>query len=406
MITGVGVVAPNAIGRSAFWDALKEGRSGIKKITLFDTSSLASHYGGQVPEFDPSEFLPKKRAPELGRSAVLSLYASLLALDDSGFDHGPARGSQRKGVAVGIVFPATDLFFHLLQKPKGYAEDWHSTYSGVSSNVSVMEIIEATGFGDSAITINTACTSGLNAIGHAFREIQKGAADIYLAGGTDATLNAMIFAGLISSGLQTTDSLPPEKLSRPFDKRRSTGIVSEGACILVVEDAEQALKRGAPIYAEIRGYGSVGKTFAPDYAQAVRKGMATAMQLALNEAEALPEDVDFISAHAPSHRLLDAAETLAIKDVFGRHAYTIPVSSIKSMVGNPMASSGPMQIAGSLLAINQSIISPTVNLDNPDDDCDLDYVPNLYRLNKVDRSLINSHGVDGSDASILIARYE
>ncbi|MGQ9655958.1 MAG: beta-ketoacyl-[acyl-carrier-protein] synthase family protein, partial [Thermodesulfobacteriota bacterium] len=240
---------------------------------------------------------------------------------------------------------------------------------------------------------------------HGYREIKAGKAEAYLAGGLDACLTYHMYAALIASGFQVVSSLPAERISRPYDKKREGAICSEGAAFVVLEELRCAERRGAVPYAEILGSGESFER--PSQREvAVRRGLARSMRLALDDAGLSPSDVDYVCSHGPSLITVDEMETLAIKDVFGKAAYTVPVSSIKSMIGNPMAASGPMQVIAALMAMNHSVVPPTINLDFPDPGCDLDYVPNKARRNRVEISLVDSHGLDNMDVSIILARCD
>lgn len=403
VITGIGVVAPNGIGKEAFWDALCHGRSGVRYITLFDTANLPTNIAGEVEGFDPYLFMPEHTVRERGRASHLGVAAARLALLDSGISD-PSRIPL--GLAVGMTFPAMDYFERHLRKllrNGAYSEkDVNLLYTSASPNMVAMDISSVCSTSGPRITIANACSSGSLALLRAFEEIRMGTVDLFLAGGVDAPLTYLGFAGLIEGGFQVVAEGPPEKISRPYDKYRRGAVCSEGSAFLLLEEQEHAFRRKARIYAEILSFGTnFGKpTSSPD---AIRDGLRRCMNSAMSAARVAPCEVDYICAHGPSLPVVDHMETMAIKDVFGSHAFRVPVSSIKSMIGNPMAASGPLQAAAAALSIAHSTISPTINLDYPDPACDLDYVPDGPRKNKLEIVLVDSHGFDNIDVALLLA---
>lgn len=251
-------------------------------------------------------------------------------------------------------------------------------------------------------TIASGYAAGLDAIGTSFKEIQKGNYEIVITGGADASITPLIMGGLCASNIMSKRNDEPDKASRPFDRLRDGGVLSEGGAILILEDLTHALKRKAHIYGEILGYGKWGEREITNPGQ----GFENAMKLCLKDAFLKPDLIDYISAHGPSDPIIDYYETIAIKKVFGQYAYKIPISSIKSMIGNPFSSGGVMQVISCLLSLNRNVIPPTINYEFLDPLCDLDYIPNKYRISDVKYSLINSHGFGGSNSSLLIKKYE
>lgn len=406
VITGMGVVAPNGIGKEAFWDALAKGRSGVRRITLFDTTGLPTDVAGQVPEFDPTMFMPERLVRERGRASHLGVAAAQLALSDAGLN--PQQCSQdRIDLMVGMTFPAMDYveqFVHQFAEDQRYLkQDLYLLYTSVSPNMVAMDIAATCGIRGDRRTIANACSSGTLAIAEGYERIRRGEFDICLAGGVDASLTYLGFAALIAGGFHLVSDLPPEKQSRPYDQFRTGPVSSEGAAILVLESLEHAVARGANPHAEILGAGVC--SYPPNsHPDGIRQGLANAMESALKRAGLSPADVDYICAHGPSLLSVDYMETLAIKDVFGSGAYRVPVSSIKSTIGNPMSASGPLQVAAAILAMENSTIPPTINLENPDPLCDLDYVPGSPRRNRIEISLVDSHGFDNVDAAVVLSR--
>ncbi len=403
VITGIGVVAPNGIGKEAFWEALSQGKSGVREITLFDTKGLPTNIAGEVSGFDPTVFMPEQMVKQRGRASHLGVAAASLALQDA-----HVRESLRKhlGIALGMTFPAMDYFERHIRKllsNGAYSEkDVNLLYTSASPNMVTLDISVVCGLKGSRITIANACSSGMLALFKAYEEIRLGSSDLFLAGGVDGPLTYLGFAGLIEGGFQIVAEGPPQKVSKPYDKYRKGAVCSEGAAFLVLEEQAHAQRRGARIYAELAGFGASYGTQSSS-PEAIRNGLRTAISSALSSSQIPPCEVDYICAHGPSLPVVDHMETLAIKDVFGSQAFRIPVSSIKSMIGNPMAASGPMQTAAALLSMANSTICPTINLEHPDPLCDLDYVPEGPRKNKLRIVLVDSHGFDNVDMALLLA---
>lgn len=406
VITGIGVVAPNGVGKEAFWDSLYHGRSGVRYITLFDTTGLPTNIAGEVTDFEPTLFMPERFVRERGRASHLGVAAARLALLDAGLSEKPGG---EFGIAVGMTFPAMDYFERhirkLLSNGKYSERDVQLLYTSASPNMVAMDISYVCGIHGPRLTIANACSSGALALVRAFEEIKSGALDLFLAGGIDASLTYLGFEGLIEGGFQVIAEGPPEKVSRPYDKYRTGAVCSEGAALLVLEEELHAIRRNANIYGEIK---SIGTSFAPPNSSpdSIRKGLSFCMKSALFSANVSPCEVDYLCAHGPSLPVVDHMETLAIKDVFGPHAFRVPVTSIKSMIGNPMAASGPLQTAAALLSMTNSTIPPTINLEHPDPLCDLDYVPEGPRKNLLKIVLVDSHGFDNIDVAILLAATE
>jgi 3-oxoacyl-[acyl-carrier-protein] synthase II len=406
VITGIGVVAPNGIGKDAFWEALYHGRSGVRHITLFDTTGLPTDIAGQVPDFDPTLFMPERLVKERGRASHLGVAAARLALLDAGIPEPP---KSELGIAVGMTFPAMDYFERhirkLLRNGKYSEKDVQLLYTSASPNMVAMDISSVCGIKGPRVTIANACSSGTLAIMRAYEDIARGSYDCFIAGGVDACLTYLGYAGLIEGGFQVVAQGPPEAVSRPFDKFRMGGVASEGAAILVLEHLDHAVRRSATVYGELLG---VGTNFGPSIStpESVSKGLARSMKLALRSARVAPCEVDYICAHGPSLPVVDHMETVAIKQVLGPSAYRTPISSIKSMIGNPMAASGPLQVAAALLCMQNSTICPTINLKHPDPVCDLDYVPEGPRKNSVKVAVVDSHGFDNIDVALVLSSAE
>jgi 3-oxoacyl-(acyl-carrier-protein) synthase len=354
-----------------------------------------------VSEFEAVEFMPSHVVRERGRASHLAVAAARLALEDAMIGR-----ERRVDLFVGMTFPAMDYVNDLVagfQASKKFrSEDLFLLYTSVSPNTVAMDIAEVCELSGHRFTIANACSSGALAVVEAFKNVRSSRSKICLAGGVDACLTYLAFAALIAAGFHVVSDLPPEKQSRPYDSLRSVGVASEGSCFLVIESFENAVARGAHIYGEILG-ASISSSSPVADASEIRQGLAGCIKRSMGQAGLSPQDISYVCAHGPSLRTFDYIETLALKDALGASAYRVPVSSIKSMIGNPMAASGPLQIAAALLAGAKDVIPPTINLEYPDPGCDLDYVPNVSRHNKVEYALVDSHGFDNVDVSIVLS---
>ena len=400
VITGIGVVAPNGIGKDAFWDALVKGKSGISRITSFDASDLPTQIAGEVRDFDPSQFIPGDEWKTMSRQNQLAVAAAFLALRDAGMD--VKEGSEAGSSFIGTSNPSYDLIeteFLKMTGPEGIFGAFPWALRTIDPFSSCSAVSRLTGLWETSSTFSTSCTAGLISIGYAFQQIRAGALKIALAGGADAPIFRTSLLFFCAAGILSRRNSTPEAASRPFDKDRDGGVLAEGAAVLVLEDWERAAARGASIYAEVLGYGNTGRSvIATDLSESIKHAMICALADALID----PTEVDYVCAHAPSDPVTDAMETTALKQVFGSHAYRFAVSSIKSCVGNPLSAAGPMQVAATALAIYTGLIPPTTNLQIPDPQCDLDYVPWRARRANLRIGLINSHGLNGTDACLIL----
>lgn len=404
-ITGLGVLAPGGMGIEAFWDSLVHARSGVRRITLFDASDCAAQTAGEVAGFNPTEFIrPQAKPARMPRQTQLSLAAVQMALKDSGGQPGTQDWPAQISLVVGSASPAEDLI------EKAYMRFHRRGASGLSpglighaqSHSIAGQINQYFGFFDRFQTTASACPSGLDALGIAAAMVARGEADVVLAGGADAPLSKVYFNALVNAGLVSIRSGDPAKISAPFDASCDTGVVSEGAGFLVLENAALARARGARIYASCTGY---GQAIDPDL-EAIESGLSTAIKAALNMAGLRPEDVDYICAHGPGHPELDRAEVACIHEVFGDWAYRLPVSSIKGVTGNTMCAAGSHQTAAAAKAIYHGLVPPTANLVHPAMGCDLDFVPGQARRTDVHHALINNHGVGGGNSCLIVERFE
>jgi 3-oxoacyl-[acyl-carrier-protein] synthase II len=409
VITGLGVLTPVGSEVETFWSNLKNGVSGIHTIDAFDTAAYDCKIGGQVRDFDPKPFF--KNPKDIRRSdrfSQLAMAASKMALEDSGIDVANLKQRDRFGVLVssgiGGLKTLQDQLTILLTK--GPSRSSPFTIPMLLSNMASGLISMEFGLHGPNMCIVTACATANNAIGESWRIIKFGDADIFLAGGSEASIVEIGLAGFSAMRALSTRNDEPERASRPFDRDRDGFVVSEGAGIVVVEELEHAKARGAKIYCEITGYGLSADAYHMTAPPPDGEGAARAMQLALDHARLSPDQVDYINAHATSTDIGDICETRAIKKVFGDYAYKVAISSTKSMTGHLLGGAGGIEMAACALAIRDSVIPPTINLENPGEECDLDYTPNVAREKKVRVALNNSFGFGGHNATLVAAAFE
>lgn len=401
VITGLGPVAACGSGVEAYWKAVLNGQSGIGPITLFDSSRFDTHIAGEVKDFDLQAYLqPQTPIRRLARQSQLALAAAKLALDDAGLlPHLPRLGS-RVPVSLGISTSSYSMIELAVSHLRDRGPDRVPPYISPASQPQQAATAIASEFGLAA-QVNTqasACPSGLDAVWAAVQLIRTGKADAVVAGGADAPICALGMACLQQSGLVSRKETAPHLASRPFNRGNDSGVISEGAGILIVESLDHARARGAHIYFEVLGFATCMDPASDDPGS----GLAMTMRQALAEAALMPTDIDYISAHGPGHPVLDRAETKFIKQVFGDHAYRIPVSSIKGVIGNPLAAAGPLQLIACACAMRDRMVPPTANLEDPDPACDLDHVPGRGRRYHAHRALINTHGLGGGNSTLII----
>src|SRR5437660_994231 len=409
VITGIGVVTPLGNGLETFWSNLKNGVSGIATIDAFDTSGYDCKIGGQVRDFDPKPFFKNpKDNRRTDRFTQLAMAAAKIAVADSGIDVTDWERRDRFGVIVsagiGGLKTLQDQLTILLTK--GPTRNSPFTIPMLISNMASGVISMEFDLHGPNFCIVTACATSNNAIGESWRIIKFGDADIFLAGGSEAGIVEIGLAGFSAMKALSTRNDEPERASRPFDRDRDGFVMSEGAGVVVVEELEHAKARGAKIYCEITGYGMSADAYHMTAPPPDGEGAARAMQLALQHARLSPDQVDYINAHATSTDIGDICETRAIKQVFGDHAYKVAISSTKSMTGHLLGGAGGVEMAACALAIRDSVIPPTINLENPGEECDLDYTPNVAREKKVRVALNNSFGFGGHNATLVAAAFE
>jgi 3-oxoacyl-[acyl-carrier-protein] synthase II len=403
VITGMGIVAPNGIGLNEFWDSLLKGRSGIGPITLFDATDLKSRIAGEVKNFDPLDYIePELKPKRMARHTQFAYAATMMALEDARLEIGEASLPSPTPVVVGVSTSALDVIENVyrVSDNRGIAAIAPTALAASKPQAAANVIADRIGARARAATVSSACPSGLDAVALAATMIRSGAAELAIAGGADAPLTKHGMASFVATGLSSFRNGEPEKASRPFDIERDSGVISEGAGMFVLENYDRAVARGAQIYLEISGY-STQRDRAPEYPGS---GLVDSMRLSLANASRSERDIDYISAYGPGHPVLDAAEVRYIKEVFGERAYSIPISSIKGVTGNPLAAAGPLQLAACALSFRDQIIAPTANCDSPDPDCDLDFVPLRARKAKLNCILMNVRGLGGSASSLVVDR--
>jgi 3-oxoacyl-[acyl-carrier-protein] synthase II len=403
VITGMGILAPNGIGIEPFWESLLAGRSGIGPITLFDATDFKSRIAGEVKNFDPLDYIePELKPRRMARHTQFAYAAAMMALQDAGLDPNNLELPSPTPVIIGVSMNAMDVIeraFYAVHE-NGPNRMAPTTSAASIPQAPAVAVADRIGTCAHAATISSACPSGLDAIADAAALIRSGEAEIAIAGGTDAPITPLVMGSFIANGLSSCRNGEPQKASRPFDIDRDSGVISEGAGIFVLEELDRAEARGAHIYVEIRSYGK-RRDRNPEKPAC---GLEDSMRLALANGAIAVSEVDHISAYGPGHPVLDAAEVDVIKKVFGNHAYSIPINSIKGVTGNPLSAAGPLQLAASALTIRDQVVPPTANCDAPDPQCDLDFVRSRPRKAKVNCVLVNVRGLGGSASTMLLNR--
>ncbi|MZP29084.1 beta-ketoacyl-ACP synthase II [Heliobacterium undosum] len=406
VITGVGVVSPVGTGKEKFWSALTNGVSGIGPVTRFDASDLPTQVAGEVKDFEPTQFLDRKEARRMDRFSQYGVAAAKMAIEDAGFDLDTV-DRDRFGVVLGCGIGGMETFEDqakvMMQKGVGRISPFFVPM--MISNMAAGYISMNLNLRGPSETVVTACASATNACGSAFRLIQRGDCKAVLTGGTEASIVRLAFAGFCAMKAMSTLNEEPAKASRPFDRDRSGFVMGEGSGILVFEELEHALARGARIYAEVVGYGSSCDAYHITDPAPNGEGAARAMQAALDDAGLKPEEITYINAHGTATEKNDYFETLAIKSVFGEAANKVAISSTKSMTGHLLGAAGGVELIASALAVHDDIIPPTINLENPGEGCDLDYVPREARKLTVDTAISNTFGFGGHNATMVIRKY-
>ncbi|MDE0593106.1 MAG: beta-ketoacyl-ACP synthase II [Dehalococcoidia bacterium] len=407
VVTGIGLVTPVGSDRKTTWDSLLQGKSGIDYISLFDAEGFESRIAAEVNDFDAAPILGRKEARRLDRFAQFACVAALEALEDAGLDmttEDPDRVGVLIGSGVGGIITITEQHKILLNKgPKRVSPFLVPMMLGDMASGQVSMMIGAKGPNFSSVS---ACATGTDSIGEALEMIRRGRADVVIAGGTEAAVCEIGVAGFNSCMALSTRNDDPQTASRPFDSGRDGFVLGEGAGLVVLESLEHAEKRGANVLAELAGYGASSDAHHVTQPHPEGEGAARAMKWAIEDAKLVPENVDYINAHGTSTPLNDKFETIAMKRMYGDHAYNLKISSTKSMTGHLLGAAGGIEAAFSVLAIKEGIIPPTINLDNSDPDCDLDYVPNKAIKQKVNVAMSNSLGFGGHNASLVFKSFQ
>jgi len=407
VVTGMGAVAPNGNSVSEYWDALTAGQSGIDHITYFDTTDFPVKIAGEVSNFDPEQYFERKEVRKLDPFSVYALVASNEAIQMSGLDAGgfdPQRAGVMLGCGIGGI--TTLLAEHVVLQKRGARRISPFFVTKLISNIAGGQIAIKWDLRGPNQTVTSACASATDAIGLALRLIQSGSADIMVAGGTEASICDLPLAGFSTIRALCNAADPPQSASRPFDKDRRGFVMGEGAGILVLETEKHAQSRGATIIGELAGYGSTNDAFHVTQPAEGGAGAVKAMQLAIEDAGAEPEEVDYINAHGTSTPYNDKNETAAIKTVFGDHARKLKISSTKSMTGHLLGASGGIEAIAALKTIEKQTIPPTINYTTPDPDCDLDYVPNTAEETQVNSVLSNTFGFGGHNAVVFMRKWQ
>jgi 3-oxoacyl-[acyl-carrier-protein] synthase II len=422
VVTGIGVVAPNGVGKDPFWSACVHGQSGIGPIQAFDASNHPIRVAGEVKDFDPAPFVPefcRKSIKTMGRAARFGVGAAGLAVADSGLDVATL-DPERLGVVMGTGMVPVDLgelapmLARAVQDDGGFDPTQLPPAEGSNPlfplwllkhlpNMVAAHISMAFNAQGPNNTVVTACVAGTQAVGEAFRMVARGEAEVMLAGGADSRIDPLLMLAYAALGTLSQGDRPPEELSRPFDRLRDGFVISEGAAVLVLEDYERAKARNAPVYAEVLGFGSSFDAYSVTKPDPEGRGGARAIKGALAEAQVDHREVGYINAHGTSTRLNDTMETAVVKRVFGEDARKVKMSSIKSMIGHSIGAAGAIEAAALAMSLDQQVYPPTINLTHPDPACDLDYIPNEAREGKVRYGLSTSFGFGGQNGALVMA---
>ena len=407
VITGMGVISPVGVGLNRYWDNLKSGYSGIVPVTKFDTSDCPVKIGGEVPsDFNPEDFLDKKEIKRLDNFSIYALIAAEEAIRHAGLEEG-IPDMDRFGVVVGSGVGG------LLTMEEQNKRLLNRGFRGVSPLFIPMYILDIAaghismkwGLKGPNYAVVSACATGSTAIGDALRHIQYGDADIFVAGGTEACITPIAYAGFANMRALSRRNDEPEKASRPFDSDRDGFVMGEGAGLLILEELEHAHNRGAKIHAELIGYGATADAYHITAPAPGGEGAMRAMKRAVKDGGVEPEDVDYINAHGTSTPFNDKNESLAIKTLFGEHAYKLNVSSTKSMTGHLLGAAGGIEAIAAIMAIKKNVIPPTINYDTPDPECDLNYTPNSAVDKSVSIAMSNTFGFGGHNAVLLFKEW-
>lgn len=407
VITGVGLITPLGVGKDESWAGVCTGKSGIGEITRFNTTEFTTKIAGEVKNFNPEEFLPKKDAKRTELFIAYAVAAARMALEDSGLKI-TNDNANRVGVLTGCGLGGLSMIETTanIVETKGPKRVSPFFIPMLIGNMAPGMISIHLGAKGPNSAVATACAAGAHAVGDAFELVKYGRADAMITGGVESVITPTCIAGFGAMKALSTRNDDPLRASRPFDRDRDGFVVGEGCGILILENLESALERGAKIYAEMVGYGMSGDGYHISSPPPDGEGAARCMQAAIDYAGITYRDIDYINAHGTSTPLNDLYETRAIKSVFKEHAYKVPISSTKSMTGHLLGGAGGIETVFTSLSINDGIIPPTINLENPDEECDLDYVPNVARKKEIAYAMTNSFGFGGTNATLVLKKYE
>jgi 3-oxoacyl-[acyl-carrier-protein] synthase II len=405
VITGIGMVSPLGIGNAATWEGLLAGRSGVSRITKFDTTDYPVKIAGEIRDFDPANWIEKKEIKKSDTFIHYAIAASQFAVDDARLAI-PAEDPDRLGVIIGSGIGGLPLIEEthrkLMEKGPGRISPFF--IPGLIVNLAAGHVSIRFGARGPNSAPATACATGAHAVGDAFKIIQRDDADIMIAGGTEAVVTPLAIGGFAAMRALSTRNDEPERASRPWDLNRDGFVMAEGAGVVILEERVHALRRGAPIYCEITGYGMTSDAYHITAPAEDGGGMVRVMQKAIKDAGLQPQNIGYINAHGTSTQIGDRAETVAIKKVFG--ATPPPVSSTKSMTGHLLGAAGGLETGITAMALRENILPPTINYETPDPECDLDYVPNKARPAKIAHAMSNSFGFGGTNATLVFSRHE
>jgi len=406
VVTGVGLLAPVGIGTDVVWEALKAGRSGVGPITAFDPTGFSARIAGEVKDFDPARYIEKKEIKKMGRFIQLAIAAADCAIESAQYRVNPDE-ADRTGVFIGSGIGGFEV---IEREHKTLLEKGPSRISPFFIPATIVNLASGwvsirTGAKGPNSATATACTTGAHAVGDSFRLIRYGDADVMICGGAEAAVTPMSIGGFAAMRALSTRNDDPERASRPWDQDRDGFVVGEGAGILVLEELEHAIRRGAPILAEVSGYGMSADAFHITSPSEDGDGAFRVMRNCLKDAGLEARQIDYVNAHGTSTPLGDRIETRAIKRVFGEHAYKVAVSSTKSMTGHLLGGAGGLEAGVTVLAIRDQIAPPTINLERPDAECDLDYIPNHARPMAIRHALTNSFGFGGTNGCLIFSEY-
>jgi 3-oxoacyl-[acyl-carrier-protein] synthase II len=407
VVTGIGMISPLGIGNDATWQGLIEGRSGIGRITKFDPSAFACRIAGEVRGFEPEKWIEKKEVKKSDTFIHFAIAAAQMAVDDSGLDM-KAEDGDRVGVVIGSGIGGLPLIEEMHQKlmERGPSRISPFFIPGLIVNLAAGQISIRFGARGPNSAPATACATGAHAIGDAVRIIQRDEADVMFGGGSEAVISPLAVGGFAAMRALSTRNDDPEHASRPWDLDRDGFVMGEGAGIVMLEERERAIARGARIYCEVTGYGMSSDAHHITSPAEDGSGMMRVMQRALKDAHLNPSDIEYINAHGTSTPVGDKTETVAIKRVFGEHAYKLAISSTKSMTGHLLGAAGGIESAITAMAMKTGIIPPTINYETPDPECDLDYVPNTARERKLTHTMSNSFGFGGTNATLIFSAHD